>query len=157
MVDIVSPQKRSEMMAGIKGKNTKPELVVRRLLHAEGFRFRLHRKDLPGRPDIVLPRFKTAIFVNGCFWHGHGNCALYRPPLTRTEFWSEKISGNRARDARKLTELTDLGWQAVVVWECAIKGKGKLPDGELVKLLASSISTEQEWSEIRGSVYLSKE
>ena len=150
MVDIVSPQKRSEMMAGIKGKNTKPELVVRRLLHAEGFRFRLHRKDLPGRPDIVLPRFKTAIFVNGCFWHGHGNCALYRPPLTRTEFWSEKISGNRARDARKLTELTDLGWQAVVVWECAIKGKNKLPDGELAQLLADSISNEKKCHHIRG-------
>jgi len=139
-------------MAGIKGKNTKPELFVRRLLHFQGFRFRLHRKDLPGRPDIVLPRYKAVIFVNGCYWHGHEKCALFRPPRTHTGFWMTKISGNRARDARKTTELSDLGWRVGVVWECALKGKSKLPDTDLVYLLGNFITDDKAHCQIRGTV-----
>ncbi|WP_231725104.1 very short patch repair endonuclease [Thalassovita mediterranea] len=92
-------------MSGIKGKDTKPEILVRQLLHRAGYRFRLHRKDLPGRPDLVLSRYNTALFVNGCFWHGHEDCHLFRLPKSRQDFWEVKISGNKARDLRKQTEL----------------------------------------------------
>lgn len=117
MADIVSPSKRSQMMAGIRSKNTKPELLVRRALHRRGFRFRLHQRDLPGRPDIVLPRFKAAIFVNGCFWHGHG-CKYFKLPTTNTEFWREKIEANQKRDSLREAQLVDLGYRVFSVWEC---------------------------------------
>lgn len=126
VADIVSPEKRSRMMAGIRGKNTKPEIQVRKLLHAAGFRFRLHRKDLPGKPDIVLPKYKVAIFVHGCFWHGHENCHLFRLPKSRTEFWEQKIAGNIARDKLKRDHLLNLGWRVLIVRECALKGKTSL-------------------------------
>ena len=125
MTDIVPAQKRSEMMSGIRAKNTKPELVVRSFLHATGFRFRLHRKDLPGKPDIVLPKWRTVIFVHGCFWHGHENCHLYRLPKSRTEFWRDKIEGNRRRDELARVRLREAGWKILVVWECALRGKNK--------------------------------
>lgn len=121
MVDIVTPDKRSQMMAGIGSKNTKPELIVRKMLHAAGFRFRLHRKDLPGKPDIVLPKHRVAIFVHGCFWHGHENCRLFRLPKSRAEFWAAKIGDNRARDERNQAQLLLDGWRVVVIWECALK------------------------------------
>lgn len=117
MADIVSSKKRSQMMAGIKGTNTKPEKVVRQELHKRGFRFRLHRKDLPGRPDIVLPKFKTAIFVHGCFWHGH-NCKYFKMPKTNTEFWRNKILVNQQRDIRQSEQLRELGYRVFSVWEC---------------------------------------
>jgi len=107
------------MMAAVKGKDTKPEIAVRRALHAAGFRFRLHAKSLPGRPDIVLPKHRAAIFVNGCFWHGH-ECDRFRWPKTRRKFWAEKIAGNRARDARNLEELSRSGWRSLTIWECAL-------------------------------------
>ncbi len=110
VVDVVSPEKRSQMMAGISGKNTKPEIFVRKILHRMGYRFRLHKKDLPGKPDIVLPRYKIVIFVQGCFWHGHENCHLFRLPKSRTEFWEAKIVGNKARDEKVLMELSQLGY-----------------------------------------------
>lgn len=109
MVDIVSKEVRSRMMAGIKGKDTKPEILVRQLLHRNGFRFRLHQKHLPGRPDIVLKRFNAVIFVNGCFWHGHHRCHLFRLPKSRRDFWQDKIWANRERDDRKREALLELG------------------------------------------------
>ena len=107
-------------MAGIKSKNTKPELIVRKDLHSRGFRFRLHRRDLPGRPDIVMPKYRTAIFVHGCFWHGH-DCRTFKWPKTREDFWRTKIEGNRSRDAAALAELTELGWHVEFIWECDLR------------------------------------
>lgn len=122
MADIVSKAKRSQMMSGIRGKDTKPEITVRQGLHARGYRFRLHRKDLPGKPDIVLPKYRAAIFVNGCFWHGH-DCHLFKWPKTREDFWREKICRNVQRDARKTQELHERGWRIAEVWECSLKGQ----------------------------------
>jgi DNA mismatch endonuclease (patch repair protein) len=111
-------------MQAIKGKNTKPEVVLRKALFAQGLRYRLHDKKLPGRPDIVLPRFKTAIYVHGCFFHGH-NCPAFRWPSTRPDFWRTKIEGNKARDERQLAAMKSAGWKAVVVWECELRGQDK--------------------------------
>jgi DNA mismatch endonuclease (patch repair protein) len=110
--------------------------VLRRGLHALGFRFRLHRKDLPGRPDMVFPRYRAAVLVHGCFWHGH-DCPLFKWPATRREFWQAKIEGNRARDLRDLTGLAAAGWRVLVVWECALKGPARMPvDAVLAKVTA---------------------
>lgn len=122
MPDIVDSTTRSRMMSGIRGKNTKPELQVRKALFAEGFRFRIHASDLPGRPDVVLPRYRAAIFVHGCFWHGH-DCSLFKLPSTRRDFWSAKIEANRVRDTRAFAALREAGWRTLVVWECALRGK----------------------------------
>lgn len=121
MVDIVSPEKRSEMMAGIKGKDTRPEIMLRKASHRRGLRFRLHNKGLPERPDIVLPKYKVVIFVHGCFWHGHEDCKLFRLPKSREGFWKEKIEGNIARDKIKTGLLLEQGWRILVVWECSMK------------------------------------
>lgn len=131
MTDVVDPATRSRMMAGIRSKNTKPELLLRSLLHRKGLRFRLHQKQLPGRPDIVFPRFRSVIFVHGCFWHGHC-CKLFRLPSTRTDFWRDKIQGNRARDLAQVEMLRLSGWRTLVVWECAIRGHSHLSVDELV-------------------------
>ncbi len=122
MTDIVDPMTRSRMMSGIRGKNTKPELIVRSLLHKQGFRFRLHKKDLPGTPDLVLPKYRAVIFIHGCFWHGH-DCSFFKLPASRSDFWQKKIQGNRLRDFRCLQELQNMGWRSLVIWECAIRGK----------------------------------
>lgn len=111
------------MMAGIKGKNTKPEIIVRKALHAAGFRFRLHDKKLPGKPDIVLKKHNAAIFVHGCFWHGH-QCEQFRWPKSRKEFWRSKITGNQQRDAAVTKTLLAAGWRILLVWECALRGNG---------------------------------
>lgn len=151
MADIVDPRKRSEMMAGIRAKNTKPELVVRRLLHSLGYRFRLHHKDLPGKPDIVLPKWKTAIFVHGCFWHGHENCPLFRLPKSRTEFWAAKIAANRERDAKVKGDLNKLGWKIIEIWECSSKGRVALPAKEICHALDHAIRQPDLMnSEVRG-------
>lgn len=120
MVDIVSRSKRSQMMAGIRGKDTKPELRVRRELHRRGYRFRLHRTDLPGKPDIYLPKFQTAIFVNGCFWHGH-DCKHFKIPKTNPEFWRQKISQNQSRDIFIQESIERLGLRSITIWECATR------------------------------------
>lgn len=118
-----SKEVRSYNMSRIKGKDTKPEMLVRKFLHANGFRYRLHDKKLPGKPDIVLPKYKTAIFVHGCFWHGHKNCRYASIPKTRTKWWLEKIEGNAANDKRKKYALKKSGWRVITIWECALKGK----------------------------------
>ena len=122
MPDVVDSATRSRMMAGIRGKNTRPEILVRKALHAKGFRYRLHPRDVPGKPDMVFPRYRAAIFVNGCFWHGH-DCALFRMPGTRTEFWEAKIERNQARDAHVRDQLRDSSWRTLTIWECALKGR----------------------------------
>ncbi|WP_286222688.1 very short patch repair endonuclease [Marinobacter apostichopi] len=142
MADVHDKKTRSRNMAAIKGKNTKPEIWLRKELFKIGFRYRLHRKDLPGKPDIVLPKYRAVIFVHGCFWHGHQGCPLFRIPSTRTEFWKEKISSNRHRDSRNIAKLHELGWRVLELWECSIKGKLRL-DGHTL------IQSASEW--IRGS------
>ena len=121
MTDIVSPETRSRMMSGIRSKNTRPEIVVRKWLHAHGYRFRLHRNDLPGKPDIVLPRYHAVIFVHGCFWHRHEGCKYTTTPATRTEWWLNKFQNNIKHDRVVLEELQNLGWTALIIWECQIK------------------------------------
>ncbi|MBK8060030.1 MAG: DNA mismatch endonuclease Vsr [Gemmatimonadetes bacterium] len=120
MADIVDRATRSRMMAGIGGKDTAPELTVRRFLHREGFRFRLHRRDLPGRPDVVLARYRVAVLVHGCFWHRHSSCRYATTPSSNREFWHAKFAQNVARDRRNLRELRRLGWTPIVVWECSL-------------------------------------
>lgn len=126
MADVFSKEKRSEIMSRIKGGNTKPELIVRSLLHRLGYRFRLHRKDLPGKPDIVLPRHKKVVFVNGCFWHGHEGCKRSSIPSSNTEFWETKIKKNIERDKTKIRELKRLGWKVLIIWQCRIKDTDKV-------------------------------
>ncbi|WP_417721981.1 very short patch repair endonuclease [Salipiger sp.] len=123
MTDVVSGQVRSRMMAGIGARNTRPEIALRRRMHALGFRFRLHRRDLPGTPDLVFPRHRAAVFVHGCFWHRHAGCRKASTPATRTAFWQEKFAANVARDRRVQAELIARGWRVAVVWECAL-GRG---------------------------------
>ncbi len=123
MVDIVDPKTRSRMMSGIRGKDTKPEMIVRRALHRAGYRYRLHVKNLPGEPDIVLPKYKTVIFVHGCFWHCH-DCKNFKWPKTRREFWQKKIKGNVERDKLHYEDILKLGWKVLVMWECEIKSHG---------------------------------
>ena len=121
MSDVFSPQKRREVMASIRGKDTKEELLVRRFLFQHGLRFRTSDRRLPGRPDIVLAKYRTVIFLNGCFWHGHEGC--YRLPKTNQEFWRRKIERNRARDEQNIARLLAMGWRPLVVWECELRGK----------------------------------
>lgn len=121
MTDIVDQQTRSRMMAGIRGKNTKPELLLRRALHARGFRFRIHSSKVRGRPDIVLPKHRAVIFVHGCFWHRHEGCRYTTSPSTRPEFWQAKFDTNVARDSAVRTTLLESGWRVATVWECALR------------------------------------
>jgi len=121
MADVHEPEVRSYNMSRIKGKNTKPEILLRKLLFKHGFRFRIHVKNLPGKPDIVLPKYKTVIFVHGCFWHGHEGCKYFVMPKTRTEFWSKKIHANIQRDQMAESLLKEKGWRIVKVWECDLK------------------------------------
>lgn len=123
MVDIVPPAVRSKMMSGIRAKNTKPEMQVRQALHALGFRYRLHRKELAGCPDIVMTSRKIAIFVHGCFWHQHVNCRYAKLPGTRSVWWRDKLDKNQARDERAIAALMDAGWRVLVIWECALRNR----------------------------------
>ena len=123
MADVHSKATRSFNMSKIKGKDTKPEMLVRKFLHANGFRYRLHVKDLPGKPDIVLPKYKTVIFVNGCFWHGHKGCKYYVIPKTRTEWWLGKINKTIANDKKAVRALKKEGWKVIEIWECELKLK----------------------------------
>ncbi len=121
MTDVHTPEQRSFNMSRVKSKNTKPELMVRKFLHAHGFRYRLHDKKLPGKPDIVLPKYKTVIFVHGCFYHGHEGCRYFVVPKTRTEWWLNKINGNRRRDAENNARILAANWRIITVYECELK------------------------------------
>ena len=148
MTDIVDASTRSRMMAGIRGKNTKPELLIRSLLHRRGFRFRLHAQNLPGKPDIVLARYHAVIFVNGCFWHRH-ECSLFKLPKTRTDFWQEKIGRNCTNDIKKREALLVDGWRVGIVWECALRGKGKNVD-DVAQRLSDWLHTQVSLIDIAG-------
>lgn len=151
MADVVSPQKRSEMMSGIKAKDTKPEIFVRKALFRKGYRYRIHNKSLPGKPDIVLAKYKVAIQINGCYWHGHEDCPLFRLPKSKTEFWDKKIKSNITRDERSLDLLAKRGWRVVIVWECAIKGKDRIDPANLLSQIESFIkSKNRTFLSIRG-------
>lgn len=120
-MDIVDKATRSRMMSGIRGRNTRPEIMLRRALHSRGLRFRLHSHALPGKPDIILAKYKAALFVHGCFWHRHAGCRLSTMPATRPEFWAEKFEGNVARDQRVHRDLIAIGWRVATIWECSLR------------------------------------
>ena len=149
MADIVPADMRSRMMAGIRGTNTKPELLLRKGLHARGFRFRLNDPVLPGKPDIVLPRYRAVILAHGCFWHGH-DCHLFKWPSTRPEFWQTKIGRNREVDARTDAALAEAGWRQGVVWECALKGRTRLPLEDVISACAEWLRSDRQRIEIKG-------
>ena len=121
MADVHEPEVRSYNMSQIKGKDTKPEIMVRRFLHTNGFRYRLHDRKLPGKPDIVLNKYNTIIFIHGCFWHGHKECKYFVIPKTRTQWWLDKINGNKKKDRENITELQKFGWDVITIWECELK------------------------------------
>ena len=144
MTDIFDPEKRSQIMSRIRGRDTKPELIVRRVAHGLGFRFRLHRKDLPGRPDIVFPRHQAVIVVHGCFWHRHPGCKRASSPKTREGYWQNKFEDNVVRDKRNETALRDLGWKVMVIWECETK------DHEAVAARIESFLRRDESEPVEG-------
>jgi DNA mismatch endonuclease (patch repair protein) len=150
LVDVVSAEKRSEMMSGIRAKNTQPEVTVRQALHRAGFRFRLHVPKLPGKPDIVLRRWRSIIHVHGCFWHSH-DCHLFRLPATDPQRWSRKLEANRQRDTIVRGELENLGWRQLTVWECALKGRLKLTQAEIFGALDHWLRSAELTGEIRGT------
>lgn len=135
------------MMAGIGPANTKPEMIIRRGLHALGWRYRLHAKNLPGKPDLVFPARRAVILVQGCFWHGH-DCALFRWPATREEFWRTKLTGNVARDQRTREQLLELGWRVLEVWECTLKGRNGIPLGEVLASCVRFLEGEERFASI---------
>lgn len=132
MPDVLTETQRHYNMSRIRGRDTKPEMTIRRGLHARGLRFRLHRKDLPGRPDLVFPRHRAVIFVHGCFWHGH-DCPMFKWPETRQEFWREKIRKSRERDQRSFASLRDQEWRVLTVWECALRGPWRCSLDDVLK------------------------
>jgi len=148
MADVVDRATRSRMMSGIRGKDTKPEIRIRKALFVMGYRYRLHDKKLPGKPDLVLKKYNTVIFIHGCFWHGH-DCHLFKWPKTRPAFWKKKINRNREKDQEAMKALRKAGWHIITVWECAIKGRGRHP----IETVAGRISSALEHgrgSTIRG-------
>lgn len=147
MTDIHSIAVRSKNMAAIKGRDTRPEMLVRRALHKVGFRYRLHMAGLPGKPDLVFPRYKAVIFVQGCFWHQH-QCAMFHWPKTRTEWWRQKISTNRAHDEAMQDKLRELGWRVMLVWECALKGKNKMPADQLIADISHWLRNGSSFAEL---------
>lgn len=136
-------------MSGIRGKNTRPELLIRKALHARGFRYRLHCRDLPGNPDLCLPKYRAVIFVHGCFWHGHG-CHLFKWPKTRPEFWRDKIERNRAVDRAAEGRLAGRGWRVAVIWECALKGPHRRPIAKVVDLCQAWLLSEAPRLEVQA-------
>ncbi|PHI18011.1 very short patch repair endonuclease [Lewinellaceae bacterium SD302] len=149
MADIVSRKKRSKMMANIKGQNTKPEILIRKSLFKLGYRYTLHNRKLPSKPDIYLAKYQVVILVNGCFWHVH-DCHLFKLPKTRTEFWQEKLSKNISRDLLNFDKLRKLGFRVAIVWECSLKGKFKLELEDIVNRLDDFIKSDEETICITG-------
>jgi DNA mismatch endonuclease (patch repair protein) len=149
LADVVTAEVRSRMMAGIRGVNTNPEMAIRRGLHALGWRYRLHARGLPGKPDLVFASRRAVIFVDGCFWHGH-DCALFKWPSTRPEFWREKVAGNIARDLKVRRELLDRGWRVLDVHECVLKGKGRWPVDEVLAECARFLEGDEPRASIGG-------
>ncbi|WP_397471251.1 very short patch repair endonuclease [Rheinheimera sp.] len=147
MADVHSKAARSKNMAAIKARNTRPEMLVRRALHQAGFRYRLHVAGLPGKPDLVFPRYKAVIFVQGCFWHQH-QCAIFHWPKTRTEWWRQKISANRAHDEAVQDKLRELGWRVMLVWECVLKGKNKMPADQLIADISHWLRNGSSFAEL---------
>jgi DNA mismatch endonuclease, patch repair protein len=151
-MDVLTPEQRRRNMSRIRAKNTRPELVIRRGLHAAGLRFRLHSASLPGRPDLVFPKYNAAVFVHGCFWHGH-ECPLFRLPATRQDFWRSKIEANRRRDHVAEAALAERGWRILVIWECSLKGLGRLEPQVLLKSCLSFIRGDEQWCSLSGKTY----
>lgn len=148
MVDRVSPEVRSRMMSAVRRKDTKPELQIRKGLHALGLRYRLHSAELPGRPDIVLRKYRAAIFVHGCFWHGHG-CRRSKRPSSNEEYWGKKIARNRARDTQVIKALGGMGWRCLVIWECALRNRAVFPDSEpAIALAVAWLRGDADYGEI---------
>lgn len=149
MTDIVDPATRSRMMSRIRGRDTKPELRIRKALHARGFRYRVHQSRLPGKPDIVLPRFRAVVLVHGCFWHGH-NCPLFRLPGTRTDFWRDKIARNQTRDREVAVALRDAGWRRTTIWECSLRGPQRRDFDTLIDRVSDWLRNGGSDLELRG-------
>lgn len=147
--DVLTAEQRHLNMSRIRGKDTKPELQLRRLLHAAGLRYRLHGKDLPGRPDLVFPKYRAVVFVHGCFWHRH-DCPLFHWPKSREEFWRVKLTRNVERDQQTADRLRERGWRVLTVWECALRGKGKLKDDELQSQIVSWLSGDWKTGSVSG-------
>ena len=149
MPDVHDTKTRSKNMAAIKGRDTKPELKIRQALYKAGFRYRLHAKDLPGKPDMVFPHYNAVLFVNGCFWHQH-DCHLFKWPQTRRVFWEKKISGNLANDLKKLSLLKNNGWRVGIVWECALKGKTRITEEATIQMLVEWLKSDRKTLKIQG-------
>lgn len=138
MADVLTPEQRQLNMSRIQGKNTKPEMLIRRGLHARGLRYRLHDRSLPGRPDLVFKKYYTAVFIHGCFWHAHG-CAMSKIPATRQDFWEAKLAANAARDRKAIDTLQSKGWRVLIIWECALRGPQRWTEEALLDLAVNFI------------------
>jgi DNA mismatch endonuclease (patch repair protein) len=148
-VDVLTPDQRRRCMATIKGRNTKPEIVLRKALFSLGLRYQLHQKRLPGTPDLVFPKHRAVVFIHGCFWHGHG-CKLFVVPATNREFWVNKIGGNGSRDKKVICALKALGWRVMTVWECTIRGRDGLPVVEVAGKISRWLHTRKPMGELPG-------
>lgn len=139
MTDVLTKEQRQHNMRNIKGKDTKPELILRRALHAAGFRYQLHRSDLPGKPDLVFPKYRAVIFVHGCFWHRHG-CRFTASPASRKAFWERKFDENLKRDQANITKLNEMGWRVYIVWECLLKQQAKTDKSQIVHNISTFLN-----------------
>ena len=151
MTDVHNKATRSRNMSAIKAKNTKPEVFLRKQLFVRGYRYRLCDKRLPGKPDLVLKKYKAVIFVHGCFWHLHG-CHMFKWPSSRSEWWREKLESNRSRDEKQLQALNAAGWRVLVVWECTVKGRGRLQSDQLLKMVEEWLLSDSRFREISGAI-----
>lgn len=149
-MDVLTPEQRRLNMSCIRGRDTRPEMTIRQALHSCGYRFRLHRRDLPGCPDLVFPRYRAVIFVHGCFWHGH-DCPLFKWPGTRRAFWENKITRTAQRDAQNIAALLQLDWRVLILWECALRGSGRLTHEDVTQRCSSFLSSaDRQIAEICG-------